>query len=262
MTKPFALITLLCIFCEALPAQAGNLCTAQSGRATAAVVELYSSEGCSSCPPADRQLSKLKNELGANALVVPLALHVTYWDSLGWKDSLGQAIFDARQKELTMGSQSRFAYTPEFFVNGTELQAWSNALPDTIKRINQQPAPVTITLSSTPVSNDMVSLKASVAARDPQPNSALYLAITESGLTSHVSRGENSGTTLTHDDAVRIWLGPIPLNHGNAQVRQEVKLSPAWNRKQLQAVAFVQDTRNGAVLQAVETGACGVGSDQ
>lgn len=262
MRKFLALIPLLCTLCEALPAHAGNMCTVQSGRATAALVELYSSEGCSSCPPADRQLSRLKAELGSNGLVVPLALHVTYWDSLGWKDVLGQGIFDERQRELAAISQSRFVYTPEFFVGGAELRTWSDDLPDTIRQINARPPQAAITLTSTPASSDTVTLKASVTARDPEASDVLYLALTESGLASYVQRGENRGATLSHDDAVRVWLGPIPLAHGNAQVQQQIKLSPAWNRKRLQAVAFVQDTHDGTVLQAVETGSCGIGSDQ
>jgi hypothetical protein len=259
MMKPLTAVALFFAFCLALSAQAANLCTAQSGPSTAALVELYTSEGCSSCPPADNQLNRLTAEIGQNASVVPLALHVTYWDGLGWQDMLAQSLFDARQTALTAADHGRFVYTPEFFVNGAELRAWSSALPDVIRQINARPAPVSITLTSISAPDGALTLDVSLTARDPRLDGVLYLAVTENGIESYVPRGENRGATLSHDDVVRVWLGPIALAHGAAQVRQTVQLSPAWNRQHMHAVAFVQDGTDGAVLQAVATGACGIG---
>lgn len=257
--KRLASLALLCVFGTAPAAHAANVCaaTAQSGPATAALVELYTSEGCSSCTPADRQLSRLREEVGAQASVVPLALHVTYWDALGWKDFLAQSVFDARQHELAAASQSRFSYTPEFFINGAELRAWRGALPDAIRQVNARPAAVAIALTSTASPNGRLTLDASVTAHGQPPHAALYLAVTESALKSPVGAGENRGATLMHDNAVRVWMGPMPLASGNTHIRREVQLPPVWNRQQLHAVAFVQDMSDGVVLQAVESGACG-----
>jgi hypothetical protein len=98
-----------------VPAYSFAACDARSGPKTAALVELYTSEGCSSCPPADRQLSRLRQALDPAAKVVPLALHVGYWDYIGWKDPYAQAAFGERQNRLVHANQRRTVYTPQFF---------------------------------------------------------------------------------------------------------------------------------------------------
>jgi hypothetical protein len=100
---------------------ASDACHATSGPGTAAVVELYTSEGCSSCPPADRELSTLSREAGPGSTVIPLGLHVTYWDSLGWQDIMAQKVFDVRQSELVARSSIRrnFLRTARRFGRGT-----------------------------------------------------------------------------------------------------------------------------------------------
>jgi hypothetical protein len=254
--KPFALTALACALSTALPSYAGNVCEVKSGVGTAALVELYTSEGCSSCPPADKQLSRL-NELAPGAAIVPLSLHVTYWDNIGWKDVFAQEKFDDRQSALLADKVNHVVYTPQFFVAGSELRSWHDNLPNAIRQINLRPAPVSIRLKTAAVDNgkavldvDVMSNNAQVAAGD------VYLALTESDLSSHVLRGENSGATLHHDNTVRWWLGPIALNNGSAHLHQEVKLSPSWNKRHLQAVAFVQEPHQGRVLQAVSTAQC------
>ena len=267
--KPIALTVMACMLGSGLPSYAGNTsevkgaevksaevksAEVKSGTATAALVELYTSEGCSSCPPADKQLSRLKEQLGPNAAVVPLSLHVTYWDAIGWKDVFAQKTFDTRQGDLLEGKPNRVVYTPQFFVSGNELRKWHDDLPDTIRRINARPAPVAITLKTTSAENGNVSLDVttqSVGAK--QVNGDLYVAVSENGLSSKVLRGENSGVTLHHDNTVRLWYGPIKLNQGVAQFRQEVRLPGGWNRQNLQAIAFVQEPNDGNVLQAVST---------
>jgi hypothetical protein len=255
MRPPVWIAALFASF-AALSSYAASSCTATSGAVTAAVVELYTSEGCSSCPPADRQLRQLGQDAGPQSVVIPLGLHVTYWDDLGWKDVLAQRIFDVRQQELVTAHGSGLVYTPQFFLNGEELRAWPDALPAVIRKINRRPAPVTITLTSMPGSSDTLTLEVKVASHDPQAGASLYLAITESALSSRVLRGENGGATLSHDNAVRLWVGPIPLPQASMDVRREVKLSHDWNRQHLQAVALVQDGHDD-ILQAVSTRACG-----
>ena len=254
--KQIALIAAVSVLFSALPSYAGNACEVKSGAATAALVELYSSEGCSSCPPADRQLSQLHQTLDAQASVVPLALHVSYWDQIGWKDVFAQKIFDARQSNLLVGRKNHVVYTPQFFVNGTELRSWRDGLPDAIRTINAKPATVAITLKTNATANNTVVVDADVNARDSKTSGVLYLAISESALVSHVLRGENGGATLKHDDVVRVWLGPTALVQGKLHLRQEVNIPTTWNRQNLQAVAFVQDQGNGNVLQAVSTAQC------
>ncbi|WP_219115804.1 DUF1223 domain-containing protein [Janthinobacterium sp. UMAB-56] len=235
---------------------AGQRCTVQSGPQTAALVELYSSEGCSSCPPADQRLNALRKEAGAASLVVPLALHVTYWDQIGWKDPLAQAQFDTRQAELLRHQPRHVAYTPQFFVGGTELRSWDTQLPAAIRRINTTAALVNIGLSTTPGPGGKLLLEANANAPDAKTGGQLYVAISESGIVSKVLRGENRGATLHHDAAVRLWLGPVALAQGRAQLRREVNLPASWRPEQLQVVAFVQRTDSSAILQAVGTAQC------
>lgn len=237
----------------------GQACAVKSGPQTAALVELYSSEGCSSCPPADQRLNALRQEAGASSLIVPLALHVTYWDQIGWKDPLAQPQFDARQAGLLRHQPRHVAYTPQFFVGGTELRNWDAQLPTAIRRINATGAPVNISLSATPGPDGKLLLEAQAAAPDARTSGELYLAISESGIVSTVLRGENRGATLHHDAAVRLWLGPVALAQGRARLRREVTLPASWRPERLQVVAFVQRPDSSAILQAVSTAQCAQG---
>ena len=234
----------------------GQRCEVKSGAQTAALVELYSSEGCSSCPPADQRLNALRKEAGTASLVVPLALHVTYWDQIGWTDPLAQAQFDARQAELLRHQPRHVAYTPQFFVGGTELRGWDTQLPAAIRRINATAAPVAIRLSAVPAPGGKLLLEADASAPDARTGGQLYVALSESGIVSTVLRGENRGATLHHDAAVRLWLGPLALAQGRARLRREVSLPASWRPENLQIVAFVQRADSSAILQAVSTAPC------
>ncbi|TFW30726.1 DUF1223 domain-containing protein [Duganella callida] len=253
----FASAVLLALVPPAPPAHAAAACEVQSGTSTAALVELYTSEGCSSCPPADSRLRALRSQLPANAVVVPLGLHVTYWDGLGWRDPFAQPAFDARQRALLDQRRLRVAYTPQFFVNGDELRDWQSGLPATIRRLNATPAAASIILKTASITRAGTGLRLDVQARltDAQAAGDLYVAITESGLVSQVKRGENGGATLHHDDTVRLWLGPVAFTHGRAELHSDIALPPQWRGDGLRALAFVQDQR-AHVLQAVDTSAC------
>ena len=111
-------------------ARALDACTAASTRSVAPVVELYTSEGCNSCPPADRWLSRLK----ADPTVVALAFHVDYWDRLGWKDRFASAAFTARQASQQASNGARFSYTPQVVVDGRDRTDWSRATVSTPTR--------------------------------------------------------------------------------------------------------------------------------
>lgn len=255
--KPILLTIFSAALTTGLPSYAGNACEVKSGASTAALVELYTSEGCSSCPPADKQLSALKKQLDPDAVVVPLSLHVSYWDDIGWKDVFAKKTFDQRQSELVAAQHSRVVYTPQFFVNGNEVRSWRGNLPSAIRQINAVPAPVTISLKTSATNANTIALDVTVNAKAKEKvDGDLYVAISESDLTSKVLRGENSGVTLHHDNIVRQWYGPIPLVQGAAQFHQEVILPAGWKRDNLQGVAFVQAPNEGSVLQAVSTAQC------
>lgn len=239
---------------------ASDACHATSGPGTAAVIELYTSEGCSSCPPADRELSVLSRESGPGSAVIPLGLHVTYWDSLGWQDVMAQKVFDTRQTELAAAGRGTFVYTPEFFANGTEIRSWRGTLPDAIRQINMTPAAVEIALTTRAGADNTIELEATVTPRAsgalPSDGAQLYFAVTEDRLVSRVLRGENGGTTLSHDSVVRLWTGPVQLGPQGGVVRREIALSAPWDRAHLHFIALVQHGRD-QILQAVSASPCG-----
>ncbi|HEY9147156.1 MAG TPA: DUF1223 domain-containing protein [Thiobacillus sp.] len=239
-----------------LPASAGAACDARSGPNTAALVELYTSEGCSSCPPADRQLSHLADSLDAAAEVVPLALHVGYWDRLGWTDRFAQDRFAQRQDWLVQANHQRTVYTPQFFVAGSEIQPGQRSLRDRVRAVNARPASAAIRLHTAISADGVLTLDAVATAPAGSDAAVLYLAVAENGLVTKVMAGENKDATLTHDHVVRAWLGPFRLNRGKAEIRREIRLPAAWQRNRLESVAFVQDERSGAVLQAVRAASC------
>ena len=249
------LLTAITTFCLMPASYAANACAVKSGPATAALVELYTSEGCSSCPPADRHLNGLRRTLNPHAALVPLALHVTYWDRIGWKDLFAQKAFDFRQTQLLESGRRKVAYTPQFFVNGRELRDWSADLPAAVRRTNAIPAPLTITLTTSAPNAGTLLLEAAVNAPDQRTTGALYVALSESALVSKVLSGENQGATLRHNATARLWLGPYALAGGRAQMRQSVALPSGWQREQLHAVAFVQ-APDASILQAVSTAQC------
>jgi hypothetical protein len=231
-------------------------CDARSGPKTAALVELYTSEGCSSCPPADQQLRRLRQALDPAAEVVPLALHVGYWDYIGWKDPYAQAAFGKRQNWLVHANQRKTVYTPQFFVSGTELRSWQVALRDKVRQVNALPAAAAIRVKASVAPNGALALNAEATVRAAAEPAALYLALAENGLVSKVTRGENSGVTLSHDHVVREWIGPVRLIAGTTRVQREIALPAAWNRARLEVIAFVQDERTGGVLQALSAHQC------
>ena len=241
--------------CAALAVQAADVCKAESGPRTAALVELYTSEGCSSCPPADRALSELAGNTGAGELV-PLALHVSYWDGIGWKDQFAQKLFDGRQASLLAKGKNKLTYTPQFFANGREVRHWGDALTGIVPEINSMPAMAKITLQQQLAQQDIFVVDVTATTEKRAAKTALFLAVAESRLISRVHGGENSGVTLMHDDTARLLLGPVALLNGKAQLHQDVVIPAGWNRQHLHAVAFVQDVEDGIVLQAVSTAHC------
>ena len=255
-SRKFADCALVATLMAAMPATSFAACDARSGPKTAALVELYTSEGCSSCPPADRQLSRLRQALDPAAEVVPLALHVGYWDYIGWKDPYSQTAFGKRQNWLVHANQQKTVYTPQFFVGGTELRSWRGGLRDKVRQVNALPAAAAIRVRAGIAPNGVLALNAEATSRAGAEPAALYLVLAESGLVSKVERGENGGVTLAHDHVVRVWIGPVRLSEGTARVERDIALPADWKRARLELVAFVQGERSGGVLQALSATKC------
>jgi hypothetical protein len=234
-------------------------CSASSGVQTIALLELYTSEGCSSCPPADRWLGKLVMQGFAPDRVIPLALHVDYWDSLGWKDSFAKLGFAHRQREMAGLNRSSFVYTPQVMLNGRDYRGWGSAgrFASDIAAINRNPARANIKLTINQLSTGSIEVSATVQALK-QGTPVLYVALYENDLTTAVKAGENSGASLHHDYVVREWLGPYSIDDKTTSLwQQKLALKPDWKVKDMGAVAFVQNRASGEVLQAVALRLCG-----
>lgn len=236
-------------------ASAGAACHADSGSVRAALVELYTSEGCSSCPPADDELRRLAR---SGPRVVPLALHVDYWDSIGWKDPFAKPLFTERQAWEVRANGRRTSFTPHFFVDGAMVEDWR---ADLARRLGASTAPpgATITIDATPSGPTTLRVKvdAVVAARGaPHGPLQLFVVVTEGGLASQVGAGENRGVRLAHEAVARNWIGPVAVSNGDrASYDREVAV-PQLAAGRIGVVAFVQDAATAEVLQAVQTGTC------
>jgi len=237
------------------PALAAGSCTAQSPAYRVALLELYTSEGCSSCPPADQFVRELRGAGVTPQQAVVMSMHVDYWNYIGWKDPFSRAAFTERQRWLSDLAGSRTIYTPEFFVGGKELRGWSNGVPAAVKRVNDMPAQANIGISvgAAGSSGLPVEVKAS-AVHDAK----LYIALVEGGVASQVNAGENKGRLLHHDFVVREWLPPVSLAAGStaATVSRTIALPAGASPAKLGVSAFVQSDK-GEVLQALNLPVCG-----
>ncbi len=235
-------------------------CSRQSPRHTVALVELYTSEGCSSCPPADRWLSGLgKSGVGADE-VIPLALHVDYWDALGWKDRFADSRFSERQRALSRLAGRRVVYTPEVFLNLREFGGWDSAAQfrQAVKAINARPAGADIRLTLGAASRAQLPVRASFAVKSGAApvRAQAFIVVYEDRLSTPVAAGENRGATLRHDHVVRHWAGPLELRGGSAEFDAVIALDPRSNPGNLAVAAFVQDSESREVLQATALGVC------
>ena len=242
----------------AASAQAGQ-CAAKSGLNTAALVELYTSEGCSSCPPADRWLSGLSAQGYVPERVVPLALHVDYWDYIGWKDRYAKREFSLRQRKLTQLQRLALVYTPQVMLQGRDFRGWgTTAFEQALARINAQPARAEITLELLPTGPGTLSVRVRAAVLDTAQadEAGLYLAAYENRLESQVSAGENRGRTLTHDHVVLEWQGPLTFSGSRIVQDRALALLPGAQPANSGVVAFVQNRRTAEVLQVLMLPSC------
>ncbi|MCU6498688.1 DUF1223 domain-containing protein [Rugamonas sp. A1-17] len=228
-------------------------CSAQSPAYRIALLELYTSEGCSSCPPADQYVSGLRADGVTAQQAVVLSEHVDYWNYIGWKDPFSSKTFTDRQRWLSDLAGSRTIYTPEIFVGGKEQRGWPRGVADAVKRANGLAAQADIGIALDAAGAG--GLAVSVTARSAREGK-LFVALVESGVASQVRAGENSGRLLRHDFVVREWLAPVPLVSGGAVVSRTLALPAGAAASKLGISAFVQ-TDKGEVLQALSLPVCG-----
>lgn len=215
-------------------------CTAHSAATRPHLVELYTSEGCSYCPPADRWLSGLPG--GQD--VVPLAFHVDYWDELGWRDRFAALRYTARQNAQARIDRSSTIYTPQVVLDGRGWTNWYRA--DTLPPAARSELSVRVGIELGEALR--VTVDSSADATVDFSGYRTYVAIVESGLSSQVRAGENQGALLKHDRVVRAFAGPLPLAHAEVDVVFPADANPANSA----VVVFAQNPDDGKVAQAVD----------
>ncbi len=226
------------------------------------IVELFTSEGCSSCPPADEVLAKLdKTQPVQGVEIIALGEHVDYWNNLGWIDPFSSPEFSKRQSEYADAFRRDGVYTPQMIVDGRDEFAGGNMSKarEAIAHAAQSPK-ANISVVASPGSNHN-EVNLSIHVQD-LPRIAVdqvvdvLLAITENNLRSEIPRGENAGRSLRHSAVTRrlVVLGQISTDGNSFEAQPSVNLAGGWQRDNLRAVVFVQEHGSHRILGAAALG--------
>lgn len=211
------------------------------------LVELFTSEGCSSCPPADKNLAFIEQEQPyMQAEVVTLAFHVDYWDYIGWKDEFASPLFTKRQEIYSQKLKLDSTYTPQMIVDGKTQFVGSDAgkaANAIVLAAKEQKAKVEIFPGKD-------KLKINISDVPKHENATVYLAISENNLASNVKRGENSGRKLEHSSVVRELkaLGSISAEQNSFENESVIQLNKEWKKENVKFVVFVQENESRKII--------------
>lgn len=261
---PFLALASTLILPFALLAQGGSA-PGSKGRQPGGpvIVELFTSQGCSSCPPADRLLSKLQQNPRLAGKVIPLSFHVDYWNYIGWTDPFSSPRWSERQRAYGRAFRSNRIYTPQLVVNGQSECVGSNEA-EVMRRLDRalatEPAG-SVTLAVQPVGTDgqlrlQVGAEVARAVASGARNDAgldLWVAVYETGLTTPVGSGENASRTLKNDYVVRRLEKAFTVPAAAGSRRSEtitLGLDKRWKRQNLGVAAFLQDPATLAIQGA------------
>lgn len=222
------------------------------------VVELFTSEGCSSCPPVDAFLKALETQQPIPGVqVIALEEHVDYWNHQGWADPYSSSDWTARQEEYVSRFKDKTAYTPQMVVDG-ETQLVGNSETEVFQAIRSaaaQPAAKVTVVAGTPDKDEQpISVQiGALPSSEGHEAADVWLAVTESGLGNDVKAGENAGHNVQHSAVVR-WFHKIGSVNPGASAAftadPKVKLKSNWKRENLQIVVFVQERKSMRILGA------------
>jgi hypothetical protein len=211
-----------------------------------AVVELFTSEGCSSCPPADELVAKIEKESKDKPVYI-LAFHVDYWNRLGWKDQFSSADFSKRQRDYASYLKLQGVYTPQIVVNGQKefVGSQEGTLRNAIRAGLGKAATARVELNVSTIDQKQAGLKYAVEGADK--NTVLQVAVLEKAATSKVAGGENNGRTLSHVQIVRrLQQVALKANNGTASIA----LPNNFDTKNYEIIGFLQNSSNGLVTGA------------
>jgi hypothetical protein len=235
---------------------------AQTSGPRTVVLELFTSQGCSSCPPADALLRKLRGEHFDGATVIPLAYHVDYWNHLGWSDPFSSPRWSQRQRDYARVLKTSQVYTPQLVINGTTALVGSAgfAIRAEVERQAKDAdrGQVSITNAARSGSEIKVSLQARLDATNVA-QAVVYVVLFENDVTTSVSSGENAKKRLANDAIVR-WQEKAMMLEANgveSKASLSVPLAAGWRPEHLGVAAFIQDVRtlaiHGSAVSAIES---------
>ncbi len=222
---------------------------------TPIIVELFTSEGCSSCPPADGNLSMLvESQPVAGAEIIGLSEHVDYWNRLGWTDPFSSGQFSGRQGEYSQYFKRDDVYTPQMIVSG-QREVGGGDMRGALKQIadaaREPQGQISIEIGKQ--SGNVISVKvepANLPKISSGDSAIVLLAVTENNLTSNVANGENGGRRLKHSAVTRYLQNIGNFGNESKNLLAEVTLGRDWKRENLSVVAFVQETGSRKILGA------------
>ncbi|TDO83012.1 hypothetical protein EV143_102274 [Flavobacterium chryseum] len=214
-----------------------------------ALLELYTSEGCSSCPPADELMVRIQNEYKEDNVYI-LAYHVDYWDRQGWKDIFSNADFTKRQYEYSTFLGKEQVYTPQLIVNGKAdyIGSQETIVKAAIKSALSQPVVADLYLEASQSNNN---LTVNYAVEGTSKNSSLLIAIVQKHANSNVKRGENANRVLSHYQIVH-QLQSVDLSKAKKGTTS-IRLPKNFEAKEFEIIGFVQDKKSGSILAVNKT---------
>lgn len=218
--------------------------TFKSSSSQTPLLELYTSEGCSSCPPADRWLAELIRLPETELRVLALAFHVDYWDYIGWKDPFASPAHTDRQRTLARANRQTSIYTPEFLINDREARG-SRQMLEKIRQANLKPSPVQLELIADKQPQQLELKLNSIYSE----NSRLQVEfiVFENNLSNQVDAGENAGHQLTHHQVVRYLSPSLALKPA---IQYEIQLKPEWDPQQL-GIAVIVRSEDSQFIQSL-----------
>jgi len=209
---------------------------ATSSKHPVALIELYTSQGCSSCPPAEKWLGQLEHAGVRPDQAIPLALHVDYWDYIGWKDQFAQKYFTTRQYQYRKTKHSDSVYTPQIMFNGEDVRRVK--LGNSLVQLKNENAAVEFDLNAETVSDKNLKVEIDFKRIDEiAKTSRVVVVVAENNLIGDIKSGENAGRTLEHNHVVRVWknVGRIRDN-----IKLDFAINPKWNKDNLDVVVIVE----------------------
>lgn len=270
MLDRFALALFLAFFAWAAPSPISSRSSSQASPSPSntnapvatkpVVIELFTSEGCSSCPPADALLTKLQGSSAIPGIdVIGLEEHVDYWNHQGWTDPFSSPEWTQRQVDYQpyLGLKADAVYTPQFVLDGSaELvhSAPAEMLAQITNAAKQLQFEVVVKSSASQKNAQSFAVSVAAIANEPRGPADIFLAIAESGLHSNVSAGENSGRELFHAPVLRrlVKIGSLGAKDDAFKADPTIKLDSPWRRDNLQVIVFVQDKKSRHILGAAE----------